>query len=521
MKTIALALALAFLVTLPLFAAAPVVSEKLDHVEITLPAGHTAVWVTWWGSWFTGVARDSDNDGRIIVDYDDFGLTWIVADAQTGEWTISPEMTQQPLPPGTILPVTGGKYGLLVLPSKYMGGALWIRPNVGAWAPITANLLGFPSGDVSFLEPTTLFHWRGLTTTALPPAAGFQRGDILLVMGEDEALTGSVNAQLDAPPHPGVFGFDRTGNEFVEGANMYFDLIRTGGTSGTVTVRCCNFAGTAVAGLDGDTERGENDERASLRVTWDGLPVAFGSLTILDDDDFPPTVVALEVHAFEKTGTSSTASFNIHISQTAQVAGSLRYSTVDGTARAGLDYVAASGTVTFPPDTQSFTIPVEILGDGTSEPTEDFFLKIEGQPDWLSIPAQPIKANLYDDDSPTAPHRLRVSDATVVEGDDWREATFTISLSRPATQNINVAYVTRDGTATAGTDYEMKSGNFTFTPGQTTQDIKVRVAGDQDAELLEMFELLVTAGTPVEDGIGVCLIDDDEVIPPRRRTSRH
>lgn len=869
MKTLLIAL----LAALPL-AAAPVVTDKGAQIEITLPAGNTAVWVSWDGAWFTGAATDSDRDGRIVVDADEFGFTWIVADAQTGEWTIEDRMVQAPLPAGTILPVTGGRYGVIVLPSQYMGGALWIRPGVGVWAPTTRNLVAFPSGLLAnYIEPTTQFAWRGLTSTAVPPADGFRRGDVLLVMSDFEALTGTVDAQLNAPANPGVIAFDNETGEFTEGrSNLYFDLVRTGGTAGTVTVTCCTVAGSAVPGLDftpppvqdyvfqpgeyykhisfplhnddrytqaardvrltpvsvtgapfqrvtqtvlrihederapsiawgdlassypetdtpwtlqvpvrlsgtpirgtftvnvevssprlgtrnipvvfgegdtqkmaeiqipaddvgtaphhitlwisglnqrfvtivdddlpqmlfssaltvredifagsievtinpepasevsftvatvsgtagagvdfesigpvkmtangsrgisfiivddripegpetfyiditavtgpvtppqvtrvaititdddagyplvdvvptrvyegnsgqrnvpvrvrlskampepvtlnvtslentarrtdflpglrqvtfpagateasteipvyGDTERGENNENFSLRVTWDGRFVASGWVTILDDDDFPPTVVAPEVNAFEKTGTASTALFNVHFSQTAQVAGSIRYSTVDGSAKAGLDYVATSGTATFPADTQSLAIPVEILGDGISEATEDFFLKIEGQPEWLTLPASAamIKANVYDDDSPQAPHRLRVSDADVVEGDDWREAVFTVSLSRPATQNVTVNYRTQDGTATAPLDYEARSGTLIFAPGQTAQQVRVRIAGDEENELLETFELLLTSPTPVEDGVGTGIIHDDEITPPRRRVSRH
>ena len=864
-----LALVLAVLIALPLLAAGPSVSEKGNQIEITLPAGHTAVWVAFDVIWFTLSATDADGDGKIVVDAEDFGLTWIVADQQTGEWTISPRMTQQPLPAGTILPVTGGKYGVIVLPSEYLGGALWIRPNVGAWAQSGINLAGFPSGPMTFIEPTPLFNWGGVGTPAAPPADGFRRGDVLLVMSRFAALTGTVDAQLDAPPNPGVIGFDRTGIEFEEGKNMFFDLIRTGGTSGTVTVRCCNFGGTAVPGLDftppaeqdyvfapgeyykhvvfpllddsryagprtvritpvsvsgaalqgiteavltirendaapvigfgdlaasysetdtpwtlqvpvkltgairgsytvlfeassprmatmqvpivfgegetlkiveipipaddagnsaytitlrlpnvtrtvriidddlpqmqvapaitvrenerngtleikidpdpasavqfsvratdgtafvssdferinetprttngstvvnftivddripegpetfyleltsisgpvtppevmripvtildndadlpfvdvvsartyegnsgerrvpvrvrlskpmptaitmdvtatesratrsdflpvtrpitfpagateaivevlvyGDTDKGEGNESLGLKVTWEGLLVTWGTLEILDDDDYPPTIVTFPANAFEKTGTSSTAVFNVFISQTAKLAGSVRYSTVDGTAKAGLDYVAASGTATFRADTQSFDIPVEIIGDAVSESTEDFFLKLEGQPEWLALsPASAtIKANLYDDDSPNAPQRIRVGDAHVVEGNDWREAVFTVSLSRPAPQDVSVSYTTRDVTATAGLDYEAKSGATTIAAGQSTQEIRVRIAGDHDDELLEMFELVVNSQTPVEDGVGVCVIEDDETVPPKRHTSRH
>jgi hypothetical protein len=52
------------------------------------------------------------------------------------------------------------------------------------------------------------------------------------------------------------------------------------------------------------------------------------------------------------------------------------YSTTDGTARAGLDYTAVAGTLTFAPGTTSASISVPILDDTLSEPVETFTLSV-------------------------------------------------------------------------------------------------------------------------------------------------
>jgi hypothetical protein len=66
-------------------------------------------------------------------------------------------------------------------------------------------------------------------------------------------------------------------------------------------------------------------------------------------------------------------------------------------------------------------------------------------------------------------------------------ATFTVSLSAPATQPVTVAYATSDGTATQGKDYVATSGTLTFAPGQTQQTITVTVLADPTATTDETF----------------------------------
>jgi hypothetical protein len=52
------------------------------------------------------------------------------------------------------------------------------------------------------------------------------------------------------------------------------------------------------------------------------------------------------------------------------------YATVDGTATAGDDYVAASGTLTFSPLQTSKTVQVTIIDDWDMEDLEDFFMQL-------------------------------------------------------------------------------------------------------------------------------------------------
>lgn len=52
------------------------------------------------------------------------------------------------------------------------------------------------------------------------------------------------------------------------------------------------------------------------------------------------------------------------------------FATRDGSARAGEDYLAVSGTLKLYPDENQAVIPVEIIGDATAEPEEAFFMDV-------------------------------------------------------------------------------------------------------------------------------------------------
>jgi hypothetical protein len=56
----------------------------------------------------------------------------------------------------------------------------------------------------------------------------------------------------------------------------------------------------------------------------------------------------------------------------------ISYSTANGTATAGSDYTAKSGTLTFAPGTTTQTISITIAGDRTRESNETFVVNLTG-----------------------------------------------------------------------------------------------------------------------------------------------
>ncbi|NYZ24209.1 cellulase family glycosylhydrolase [Azospirillum oleiclasticum] len=72
------------------------------------------------------------------------------------------------------------------------------------------------------------------------------------------------------------------------------------------------------------------------------------------------------------------AVFTVSLSKAATQTVSLTYATADGTAKAGQDYLATSGTLTFAPGETAKQVKVTVLGDSVAEGTETFSLKLGG-----------------------------------------------------------------------------------------------------------------------------------------------
>ena len=76
----------------------------------------------------------------------------------------------------------------------------------------------------------------------------------------------------------------------------------------------------------------------------------------------------------------------------------VHYTTLDGSAAAGEDYIATSGVLSFSPGTTSETILIEIIGDIADEPVENFFI-ILTSPQYATLGDDEAECMIKDDDA--------------------------------------------------------------------------------------------------------------------------
>ena len=186
----------------------------------------------------------------------------------------------------------------------------------------------------------------------------------------------------------------------------------------------------------------------------------------------------------------------------------ITWHTADGTAIAGADYQATSGSVTFGPNETEKTITLTVLNETLAEADEAFsvhFATTSGVP----IPMADATVTIIDDDTPP---RVSINDVTVAEGAGT--AVFTVTLSRPVKAGLtgSVAFATGSGTATAGGDFTTSAGTLTFTGSQVSKTISVPVTNDTIAETDEVFVVSLSGANnlTISDPQGVGTIQDND-----------
>lgn len=224
-----------------------------------------------------------------------------------------------------------------------------------------------------------------------------------------------------------------------------------------------------------------------------------------------PTVSIGDVTIDEgNTGTRS-ATFTVNLSAPSGQAITLGYATSNGTAAAGSDYYAASGTLIFAAGESTKTFTVKVIGDMTFELNETFNVNLNGATGATIADGQAVCTIVNDDE---ALPRLSITDVSKNEGNSGTTAfNFFVTLSAPSKTTVTVKYATANGTATvSGRDYDSKSGTLTFQPGQTSKTVAIQVRGDRTREAHETFFLNLSSSqeATIADAQGSGTIQNDD-----------
>ena len=273
-----------------------------------------------------------------------------------------------------------------------------------------------------------------------------------------------------------------------------------GETSKEVTVDITNDA------LD------ELDETFTLRVTRNEGDATIGdgdgTGTITDDDPTPSIAVSNP----DVTEGGSLV-FQLSLSAPSGRTVTVDYATAPGTATDPADYAGTTGTATFAPGEIHKFITVTTVDDNIDEDSERMFLDLDDAVGATIADEQGVGTIADNDDPPT----VSVNDTSATEGNVLPStATFTVSLSRPSSSTVTVAYATADGTATAGQDYTTKSGTVSFAAGETSKPVEISVLADTTDEADETFFVNLTSPTNATlgdaQGVGTILDDDGPTI---------
>ena len=236
--------------------------------------------------------------------------------------------------------------------------------------------------------------------------------------------------------------------------------------------------------------------------------------TITNNDTAEITITAVDP---EEEGES--VRFTVRLSKSVSEDVDLTWTTADGSAVAGDDYTAASGTVSFPANSDAgttTTITVETIQDDVVEPAERFAVTLNAEAtllDGVEITDGTATGTILNDD--TATIRI-IEDVSAEEGES---VVFVVRLSESVSEVTSLTWSTADGTAVAPGDYtRVMSGTASFragsAPGATTT-ITVVTAGERMVERDESFTVTLVAdslipGVSITGGMATGTIRNDD-----------
>ena len=177
------------------------------------------------------------------------------------------------------------------------------------------------------------------------------------------------------------------------------------------------------------------------------------------------------------------------------------FATAPGTATAGSDYTAVTGTLTIPAGHLTGTINVPIKGDGVIEDDETFLVNLSG-PVGVTIGDGQGRGTILNDDTPGdaqfSAAVYRVSEAAT-------SATVIVRRLNGKAAGATVDYATADGTATGAgdQDYTPTSGTLTFAANRTSASFKIPITRDliDEGDETVLLRLSPSAG-PTSTGVG-------------------
>ena len=283
--------------------------------------------------------------------------------------------------------------------------------------------------------------------------------------------------------------------------------------SGTVTFAPGESSQTISVSIKDDSTD-EPDENFMVRLSSPSN-ATLGStdeatLTIKDDDPAP----TITVSPSSRTVSEGAGRVRLSVSLSEESGKEVRvsYATADGTASAGSDYTARSGTLTYAPGQDEKTISVDVLEDSAYEYDEDFTVRLSRPSNATLGSTSSSTVTIRDNDDPDVTVSYVSANYQATEGGS--SATVTVRLSARPERSVTIPIrVTRKAGASSG-DYSGIPLSVTFGSSDRSKTFTVTATDDtvdDDGEWLELsFGALpsgVTEGSVATERVD--LIDND------------
>lgn len=318
----------------------------------------------------------------------------------------------------------------------------------------------------------------------------------------------------------GSFQFSGASYEVTEGATQIsIPVTRINGSSGAVSVVCSSTNSSAVSGSDYTATQstlnfasGEIVQHCNVPITDDSgyendetFAVSLGSLSgnavlgtpvmasvTIHDNDPVPSAGSLQFSLSEFSQTEDSATATISVTRTGGTSGAItvNYATSDGSATAGEDYNAASGTLSLANGASSATFQISLIDDSAYEGDETIDITLSS-PTGGAVLGANNSATLTIDDNELAPVSGAIGFTTAEYSAEEFDGSVTITVERVggSSGTAQVNYATSDGTATAGSDYDVASGILVFADGEVSKSFDISLIDDGNYEGSETINI--------------------------------
>ncbi|HET6974899.1 MAG TPA: SBBP repeat-containing protein [Pyrinomonadaceae bacterium] len=423
------------------------------------------------------------------------------------------------------------------LPNDHQGIAISDASNntIGGTQPEAGNKIAFNLGPGVTVSPS----FTGASGNTIRGNSIFSNNGLGIDLGANGVTANDSNDQDTGPNNlqnfPVVTLVTSTSNsttiqgtlQSLPNTTFQVDLYSSAAVDPSGNGEGAQFMGSTAVNTD-------NNGNGTFNVT---LPVALAAGRVVTATATDPNGNTSEFSAADSATTNGSVQFTVNsiqviedlgvlsvtVQRTGGTTGSLSvdYATSDGTAIAGQDYTAVSGTLNFGHGETSKTIQIPILDDGTTEQDEKFTLALRN-PSTLEALGSPSTLDITLQDRSTTP-ALFVNDVSVVEGNSGStNAVFTVSLTAATGRAVSVDFGTGISNVfggktcgTPGVDFENASGTLSFSPGTTSIAVAVKVCGDTNAEANEIIRLVLLNATGAtlffNQGTGT-IVNDDALI---------
>ncbi|MDB6027342.1 MAG: hypothetical protein JWM68_3565, partial [Verrucomicrobiales bacterium] len=276
-------------------------------------------------------------------------------------------------------------------------------------------------------------------------------------------------------------------------------VARSNGLANGVTIHYATTAGSATEGSDYTNVSGtltfktnETKKTFTIPITDDSAPEGNESVNLLLSEptgggslgklsNSVLTIVDSEATLqFSKTNSSAkenglTAAITVQRTGTGAGIVSVGYATSNGSATAGSDYTAKSGTLTFAAGVMSQTFTISLLNDTLAEGNETVNLTLTNVVGITLGQQSNAVLTLEDDDKGGV---LNFSPALYTVSETGKLATITVLRTNGLASGVSVDYGTSGGNATPGADYTATNGTFNFAVNETKKTLSVKVLDD-------------------------------------------